>query len=275
MNTQEIYYKLMEAIESATNSKTGEVKIVEDAINKIKELSWGPNITVQSGFCHQKPYAFFINPNSLFTKQKTELGDLLFVVKYTNNNRIIDKRALFFQAKYNNSSNQFQIELHQFHFYKQINNIEFKFGNSVYKNLGVIPIHWNNISTTNEFGDYILLGKNYAADLSTNEIASQYEHKKNGHFYYDLNFLCARCHCQRHHCKTRCTAKSPLFDFLTPFGKGNQIHGQFELFINLIYKYLGMISDPPEEHEGFWEESGKGGFGLVEITISNGENTKE
>ena len=46
MNTQEIYYKLMEAIESATNSKTGEVKIVEDAINKIKELSWGPNITV-------------------------------------------------------------------------------------------------------------------------------------------------------------------------------------------------------------------------------------
>jgi hypothetical protein len=263
----------MGAINLATESTTGEVKIVKDAIDRIKKLSWSPNITVQSGFLHQKPYAFFINPDNLFTKQKTELGDLLFVVKYINNNKIIDKRALFFQAKYNNSSSQFPIELHQFHFYKQIDNIEFKFGNSVYKNLGVTPIHWKNISATNEFGDYILLGNNYAVDVSINEIASQYEHKKTGHFNYDLDFICAR-HCRRHHHKTCCAAKSPLFDFLTPFGKGNLIYGQFELFINLIYKHLGMIPDPPEENEGFWEESSKEGFGLIEITISNGEDTK-
>ncbi|ACF43508.1 hypothetical protein Ppha_1237 [Pelodictyon phaeoclathratiforme BU-1] len=35
-----------------------------------------------------------------------------------------------------------------------------------------------------------------------------------------------------------------------------------------------MIQDPPEEHEGFWEEGSKGGFGLIEITISNDENVK-
>lgn len=274
MTTQEIYKRIIDSIESAISNTTGEVRIVEDSINRIQGLSWNQNVKVQAGFCHQKPYAFFINPDNLFTKQKTELGDFLFVIKYIDGGRIIDKRALFFQAKYNNSGKQFSIELHQFHFYKQIDNIEFKFGNSVYRNLGLTPIIWKNISVANEFGDYILLGNTFVVDLSTNEIASQYEHKKYGHFNYDLDLICDCWHFRRHHYEICCKSNSPLFDFLTPFGKGNQIHGQFELFINLIYKRLGMIPDPPEEHEGFWEEGSKGGFGLIEITISNDENVK-
>jgi hypothetical protein len=33
-----------------------------------------------------------------------------------------------------------------------------------------------------------------------------------------------------------------------------------------------MIPDPPDEHEGFWEESNSGGFGLIEITVNNNDN---
>ncbi len=126
-----------------------------------------------------KALCIFLNPDKLFTKQKTELGDFLFVIKYVENKEVIDNRALFFQAKYNPIDNsKYQIELHQFHFYRQINNIEFKFGNSLYKKLGIIPIKWKNISSFNSFGDYFLISKGFVIDESTEDISKQYEHKK-------------------------------------------------------------------------------------------------
>jgi hypothetical protein len=273
MTTLELYTQIRETIESAIGNSIGEVNIVDDSIKKINKLKLSPNINIQAGFCHQKPYAFFINPNKLYTKHKTELGDFLFVIKYVDNNIIIDKRALFFQAKYNKNRNPFSIEMHQFHFYQQIDKIEFKFGNSIYRSLGYKPIVWKNISAKNEFGDYFLIGDNFVIDCSTDTIASQYEHKKQGHFKFDLNLM-------RHYWHPFgyqglfCKSNYPLFEFLLPFGKGNKIEGTFEIFINLIYKRLGMIPDPDEEHTGFWEENSRGGFGLIEITIDNNENTE-
>lgn len=266
MKTLEIYNQLIKTIESSIAS--GEVNMVKESIGKIQNLTLVPNINIQAGFCHQKPYAFFIEPSKLFTKTKTELGDFLFVIKYIDNNEIIDNRALFFQAKYNKLRKPFSIELHQFHFYKQIHNIIFKFGKSVYKNLNYEPIEWKNISSNNDFGDYILLSENFALDLYTNEIALQYEHKKQGHFNFDLKLMCDCFHFHRHR-EMCCNSKSPLFDFLTPFGKGNKIEGSFKEFISLIYKKLEMIPDPPDEHKGFWDDSSSGGFGLIEITIDN------
>jgi hypothetical protein len=278
MTIQKIYENILDSIKRATQmaiyNKTGEVRIVFDSVEEIRKLEFGSNVEIQVGFCHQKPYAFLISPDNLFTKQKTELGDFLFVIKYIDNNRIIDKRAMFFQAKYNNKENRFSIELHQFHFYRQIHNIEFRFGNSVYKvneNINLIPIIWKNISESNQFGDYILLGKDFVIDISINEIATQYEHKKGGSFNYYLKLLCDYCHFLTLNPVICCNNNRPLLDFLTPFGKGNKIQGQFEQFINLIYKRLGMIPDPPDENEGFWEEGNKSGFGLIEITISNND----
>lgn len=273
MKTVDIYSQLIKTIESAADSSIGEVKIVDESIKRIKKIRISPNINIQAEFCHQKPYAFFINPNELYTKQKTELGDFLFVIKYVDDGIIFDKRALFFQAKYNKKGNPFAIEMHQFHFYKQINKIEFRFGNSIYKNLGYKPIKWKNLSSKDEFGDYILINDKFAIDLYTNEIGLQYEHKKHGHFNFDLRLMNYGWPYQLHHNK-KCSKNSPLYDFLLPFGKGNKIEGDFEIFINLIYKRLGMIPDPPEEYSEFWDESKSGGFGLVEITIDNNEEIK-
>ncbi len=85
MTTLEIYTQLIKTIETAIASSNGEVNIVNDSIKKIQGLKLSPNIKIQAGFCHQKPYAFFINPNELYSKQKTELGDFLFVIKYIDN----------------------------------------------------------------------------------------------------------------------------------------------------------------------------------------------
>ncbi|MFW5879184.1 MAG: hypothetical protein ACOCUV_00005 [bacterium] len=275
MKTKEIYKKIIDSIETTISAVNGEVEIVKKSIDSINALTWNPNIKVRTGFCHQKPYAFFVTPDRVFDKVKTELGDYLFVIKYKDNDSIIDRRALFFQAKYNKTGNPFSIELHQFHFYRQIDKIDFRFGNSVYKSGGYNPILWLNISYPSNFGDYILLGDNFAIDILTKEIANQYEHKKNGHFTFNLGSICDLWHFRKHHDFCCCGDYSPLFDFLTPFGKGNKIEGQFEHFIDLIYKRLGMIPDPPEEHEGFWEESDGSGFGVIEITINNTENIKD
>lgn len=274
MKTLDIYNKIIDSIESSISTNYGEVKIVEKSIDAINSLSWNPNINVQTGFCHKKPVAFFVTPDRVFNKEKTELGDFLFVIKYKDNSKVIDRRALFFQAKYNNTGNPFSIELHQFHFYKQIDKIVFQFGKSVYKSGGYKPIVWANISHPNNFGDYILLGDNFAMDMLTDEIASQYEHKKQGHFSFKLDSTSHHWHFRKHHHLCR-KNNNPLFDFLTPFGKGSIIDGQFKQFINLIYKRLEMIPDPPEEHEGFWEEGNGSGFGVIEITIDNTEIINE
>lgn len=280
MTVIELYEKIIDSILVAASEATGEVDIVKKSIDKINDQTFDPtfdpNIKVQTGFCHQKPYALFVNPLELFTKKRTELGDYLFVIKYLDNNKIIDKRALFFQAKYSPKNDPYHVELHQFHFYRQIENLEFKFGNSVYKKLKSVPITWKNISKPNEFGDYMMISAFEVTDLYTNEIASQYSHKKSGYFTYKLRLLCnPRFHLGRGYQETCSRNINPLFDFLKPFGKGNKIEGNFETFIDLIYKKLEILPDPPEEHEGFWEEGDNGGFGLIEITINNMENNKE
>ena len=271
MNTFEIYKKIIEIIELVLSKTTGEVNIVKESIDEIEKTkcNWPSNIKVNTGFCHQKPYAFFVNPNILFTKSKTELGDFLFVIKYIDNKVIIDNRALFLQAKYNSTkkSDSFKIDLHQFHFYKQINNIVFKFGKTVDKSL-TKPKIWKNISKPYDFGDYLLLGCKYVYDLYTSEIAGQYEHKKKGYFRFNFDSNINNNFLYQRHLFYYFNFYSPLFYFLTPFGKGNKIEGQFKEFINLIYKKLGMKIDPPEENEGFWIDS-NGGFGLVEIVIDN------
>lgn len=270
----EIYIKIIDLIRSSIATNAGEVNIVKNSVEQIEKVkqSFGPNVNIRTGFCHKNPYAFFKKPHKLFNKEKTELGDFLFVIKYLDNGDIIDNRALFFQAKYSNDSNDFKIELHQFHFYIQIENIKFNFGKTTYKKSAMKPIIWEKISKPKEFGDYILLGPRNVLDLYTSEIAFQYNHFKEGHFQYNLNQMHHGCIYFNSNHFLRCNYLSPLFNFILPFGRGNKIEGNFKIFIDLIYKKLGMIPDPPDENESFWEENEQNhinGFGLIEITIDN------
>ena len=53
---------------------------------------------------------------------------------------------------------------------------------------------------------------------------------------------------------------------------GISVTPDFWKMTKIIYKYLGMVADPPEEWEGYFSEEppaedGVEGFGIVEITL--------
>lgn len=63
---------------------TGEIDIVMEFEKEIRTNiahKFPQNISIRTVFIHQKPYAFFVNPSKICGKVKTELGDILFVVK--------------------------------------------------------------------------------------------------------------------------------------------------------------------------------------------------
>jgi hypothetical protein len=59
MKTVDIYNQIIKTFEEVSRNNNGEVKIVEQSISQIQSLKFPNNIHIQSGFCHQKPYAFF------------------------------------------------------------------------------------------------------------------------------------------------------------------------------------------------------------------------
>lgn len=165
MRLYQIYANIIKAIELASHQINTEPEIVKMAITEIGKISTPENIEIQTGFCHQKPYAMLIVPEKMFSKKRIELGDIMFVIKIFSNSLIIDQRALFFQVKYNDDFDRFRIEKHQLQFYSQIDEVIFKFGNNIYKNRQSPSIIWNKISKPYKFGDYFLIGKGKAYDV--------------------------------------------------------------------------------------------------------------
>lgn len=267
MSIINLYKGIIESIEDASYNCYSETMIVKKAINNISALKSPENVIINTGFCHQKPYAFLVIPDNLYKRKKTELGDLMFVIKIRVNDNIIDKRVVFFQVKYDEKFERFKIEKHQLQFYSQIDEIVFKFGNNVYKEGHSSPIIWSSISKPELFGDYLLIGNGKARDVSTNCICTQYM-PDNDFFIWQVN----ENKRERNYESSRLyKLGNPLLDFLKPFGKGTKIEGQFEKLVNLIYKKLNMEIDPPEENIGFWD--GEKGFGVIEINyIENIEN---
>ena len=251
------YELIKQAIAQAIEPGKREPDIVKASITNIKEAakSLPSHITIRAGCCHQRPYAFFVNPSRIGGKVKTELGDYVFVCKHKQKGIITDQRALFFQVKKCKNDEVPIIEQHQLQFYLSIDSIDFRFGNTVYADGGIKPILWHNISTPVCFGDYIIIRDQDVCDISTNAISTIYSDFPNGGApgYYE-------------------TIRSdyPLQHFFSGTDKGTAISGQFKSFIDLIYKKLKMEADPPDENEGFWgeDEGDKNkSFGLVEITI--------
>lgn len=264
-NIVEVYKEILEKINKIKESTTGEIHIVKKIVEELKTINL-PNIKILTDFVHQKPYAYFLIPNQLFRKQRTELGDILFVVKYKEGEKIIDQRALFFQVKYSKDSMKFDFEAHQLWFYLKIHEISFTFGNRVFKNLKTEKIAWSKLSNRENFGDYFLLGSKDVVDISTKTISKHYTHRESGKSKINLEEFCFY--------KTEFPCYTPpLLDFLSPHGKGEQIEYTYKVFIDLIYKKIGMVPDPPLEHEGFWDgnENDNSGFGIIEITFNDRE----
>lgn len=267
-----MYESILKTFKAIQENEKKEVRIVKTFVEQIKNKDFGKNVILNTGFCHQKPYAFLVNPVSLFGKSKTELGDLLFVIKYKENGRIVDYRAMFYQVKHADK-NYFPIELHQFHFYAEISKIVFRFGNTVYKKNKMQTINWNNLSSKDNFGAYLLLSNNHNYDVSINELAKQY-HAKGHNFTFELpkHFYLIDCHIRHLELNKlgdylySFKRENPLLEFIQPFGIGQKVENTYKSFLELIYKKLEMIPDPPEEHETYWEDD-KQGFGIVDITV--------
>jgi hypothetical protein len=257
-----VYELIINSIAKAIEPGKKEPDIVKDSIAYMKKETQNipSHITIKAESCHQKPYAFFVNPPCMGGKVKTELGDYLFVCKHKQNGIITDQRALFFQVKKCRKDAVPKIEQHQLQFYLSIDSIEFRFGNTVYAEGGIDPIVWHNISTTRNFGDYIIIRDQCVHDISTNRIKTIYSCVINGDVAECYELICG---------------DSPLKEFLSSPNKGTKISGSFKSFINLIYKKLGMEADPPDENEGFWLEAEgdkNNSFGLVEITVDGPED---
>ncbi len=262
MNTTQVYEGIINALKVASENISNEPEIVKTAIDEINKINLPGNIKRQTGFCHQKPYALFVDPKEINQYKRTELGDLMFVVKFINRGECIDYRTLFFQAKYDKDFKKFKIEKHQQRFYSEIEKIDFKFGNKVYSDGNIEPIIWKHLTSAENFGDYFLIGSGRALDVGLTCINSQYDPSGN-QFSFDIR---QHYHIAPRHFSFGWEFQRPLLSFLSPYGKGNKVEGLLKIFTELIYKKLGMIADPPEEHQGYWEED-PSGFGVVEFTF--------
>jgi hypothetical protein len=109
---------------------------------------------------HQKPYAYFVKPSTLCGKTRVELGDILFIVKRLRSGKVRDHRFSFAQAK-RLTNGAFAIEVHQFLFYRDLADIQFRFGNSVFMGAGATPLIWKNISASGWFGHYLFVDEHW------------------------------------------------------------------------------------------------------------------
>lgn len=263
MKILNIYETIKRHFHQAASHTDGEIGILKEALGTLDKHPWSdPSIKVRTNFVHQKPYAHFVNPADLWGKKKTELGDILFVIKYKHANQVKDHRAIFSQVKYDRDSALFDIEMHQLEFYMKIADIQFRFGNRVYGKSNIQPMIWQELSKPRNFGFDLLIGQKYFRDIETEIISFAYP-GNTAHFRFNPNLISPFF---RYYSTRIIESRRPLIDFLRIYGRGNDVKGQFLTFIELIYKYLGWTIDPPEEHKGFWDDDKKG-FGVVEITI--------
>jgi len=243
---QDISRELDKAIASAT----GEVAIVKRFITNLAGLGTPPNVVIQTAFCHQKPYAFFVNPSQYAGRTKCELGDILWVYKTLSQGTVTDHRATFSQAKHSNSS-KFHIEEHQYNFLIDINSNSFEFGRSVYGSAGYQPKVFTAVTKSKHFSNYLFIspsltpkcectnGLTLSTPTSIDTITMQSFER-----YIDSFFLPGSFGMDLHH-----------------NANGREL-------VDIVFKRLALVLDPPEEWKGYFEED-KSGFGVVFIIVSD------
>ena len=150
---QAISSELVKSVSSASH----EVDIVKDFLNNLTTIKLPPNTTLTSAFCHQKPYASFVNPLRYASRKKCELGDILWVYKsITSGNRTKDHRATFSQVKYSRST-RFRVERHQFEFLYAMEKDWFGCVMVIYLEKGTAAILFSRLTRSDHFSNYLLL----------------------------------------------------------------------------------------------------------------------
>lgn len=244
-------YDVSQELENAIAKAIGEVAIVSQFINNLKTLKTSPDIKIQAAFCHQKPFAFFVNPAQYAGRIKCELGDILWVHKTICRGAVIDHRAMFSQVKHSHSST-FHIAEHQYGFLKDINSNSFKFGNTIYGSMGYQPRIFTAITKSKHFSNYLFINPS----------------------------LVPKCECTSDLILTTPTAMDTTgmqefqhyignFFYSKSFGMNILKNANGWALVDIVFKRLNLVIDPPEEWNGYFEdvEDDKSGFGVVFITV--------
>lgn len=235
-------------LDNAIANALGEVAIVRQFIANLKALKTSPDVKIQAAFCHQKPFAFFVNPAKYAGRIKSELGDILWVYKTKYRGTVIDHRATFSQVKHSHSS-KFHIAEHQYRFLKDINSNSFRFGNALYGAMGYQPRIFNAITQSQHFSNYLFINPS----------------------------LVPKCECTNDLILTTSTSIDTTamqefeqyignFFHTKSFGMNllNNMDGW--ALVDIVFKRLALVLDPPEEWNGYFEDD-KYGFGVVFITV--------
>ena len=235
-------------LDNAIASASGEVAIVRQFIANMAGLNISPGVDIQTAFCHQKPYAFFVKPAQYANRKKCELGDILWVYKTLSRGTVTDHRATFSQAKHSYSS-IFHIEEHQYKFLKDINSNSFQFGSSVYGSAGYQPRVFTAVTKSQHFSNYLFISPS----------------------------LTPKCECTNNLILSKPTSIDTItmqsferyidsFFHTRSFGM-DLLHNTdgWEL-VDIVFKRVALVLDPPEEWKGYFEDD-KSGFGVVFITV--------
>jgi hypothetical protein len=243
-----------------------ELEIIRRFVTSTNGIAHSRRFHIESIFIHQKPYAFFEVPPRICGKVKSELGDILFIIKRIRAGVIIDHRFLFLQAKKMNNGVGL-VDVHQFLFYRDISSIDFRFGNSVYAASNVTPLVWSSITKSAWFGIYLFLETPQSLCARTSLIDTQYP---GGCTAFPFNLPC------QWPMSSACTGYFSFELFLLSFfqfkGIGVGVSRKTKGFLDIILERLGWVVDPPEETEGYFEEDTKGGFGVIRLTINDDDN---
>lgn len=222
-------------------------------------------VKVKAGFIHQRPYAFFVQPSSIAGREKCELGDILYVYKELDRSgTLVNARVAFVQAK--KGVDHWAIEPHQLEFLVNIKRIQFRFGNSVYKRGGYTPIIYNGLPHSGELAQYLLMGPSSALSYSVKRVAARQKLYLHGFALHDNNAIS---------CKEAnvdfCANHDSHKQFLERFCQGDdgaKLAGRLRDIVELIYKRIGWVLDPPEEFADNFIEDGRG-FAVVEVTSTS------
>lgn len=220
----------------------------------------------RSKFIHQRPYAFFVIPPLIEGKTKTELGDILFIVKERIAGEVKRKRISILQVKLADADLRVDIPPHQHTFQRDLYNIAFRFGNRYYLDTWH-PRVFSHIDKSSRLMANLILPKHggHAYVLNADEIEPN-----SFKFTRETNFLMS-------------TEFPDYFDSLCNFTKrmsrrvGHPPHPYWcsitpvlEHMVDIIYRStpVGWTTDPEEEWRDYFVETPPDeGFGIVEITV--------
>lgn len=77
-----------------------EPEIVRAYAESVGKVLAGPDARIRATFIHQRPYAMFVQPQTIVGRSRCELGDILYVFKKLDSReRVIAARAALVQVK--------------------------------------------------------------------------------------------------------------------------------------------------------------------------------